>query len=71
MTSRTPLRLGVVGSSAKENEHRLPLHPDHFARIPEELRGHITLEHGYGEKFRRSDSDLAPYVIRGPRRRRG
>jgi alanine dehydrogenase len=60
--TRTPLSLGVVGSSAKENEHRLPLHPDHLARIPAELRGLITLEHGYGARFRRSDDDLADVV---------
>jgi len=62
VTPRAPLRLGVIGSSAKENERRLPLHPEHLGRIPEELRGSITLEHGYGEHFRRSDADLAPYV---------
>ena len=28
------LSLGVLGRSAKENEHRLPLHPDHLARLP-------------------------------------
>ena len=54
--------MGVVGSSAKENEHRLPLHPDHFARVPEELASRITLEHGYAARFGRTDDDLAPYV---------
>jgi alanine dehydrogenase len=62
VTRRAPLRLGVIGSSAKENERRLPLHPDHLERIPEELRGSITLEHEYGAHFRRSDAALAPYV---------
>ena len=57
-----PLTLGVIGSSGKENEHRLPLHPDHLSRIPEELRRLITLEHGYGEFFRRSDAELAQHV---------
>ena len=51
------LDLGVIGSSAKENEHRLPLHPEHLDRIPAELRQLITLEHGFGERFRRSDAD--------------
>jgi len=27
------LRLGVLGRSAKENEFRLPIHPDHLARV--------------------------------------
>ena len=56
------LRLGVIGSSQKENEHRLPIHPDHLARIPAELRGQMTLEHGYGHRFRRSDEELAGLV---------
>ena len=56
------LTLGVIATSAKENEHRLPLHPDHLAAIDAELRGRITLEHGYAARFGRSDADLAPYV---------
>jgi alanine dehydrogenase len=57
-----PLSLGVIGSSAKENERRLPLHPAHLDRIPEELRRRITLEHGFGERFRYADRDLADLV---------
>ncbi len=57
-----PLRLGVIGSSAKENERRLPLHPDHLSRIPAELQQRITLEHGYGERFRSPDAELADVV---------
>lgn len=60
--TQAPLTLGVIGSSGKENEHRLPLHPEHLSRIPPELRGRITLEHGYGARFRRSDAELAAYV---------
>ncbi len=56
------LRLGVIGSSSKENERRLPLHPDHLARIPAELRQLITLEHGYAARFRYADSELAGTV---------
>jgi len=60
--SQAPLSLGVVGSSAKENERRLPLHPDHLARIPHALQQRITLEHGYAARFRYADSELAPFV---------
>jgi alanine dehydrogenase len=56
------LSLGVLGRSAKENEHRLPLHPDHLARLPSEVAARITLEQGYGATFGRDDSDLAPFV---------
>jgi len=58
----TPLSLGVVGTSAKENEHRLPLHPDHLSRIEEPIRRRITLEHGYGKRFGHSDDDLSLLV---------
>jgi alanine dehydrogenase len=58
----TLLSLGVVGSSAKENEFRLPIHPDHLARLEPEVAAQITLEHGYGEKFGHADAALAPHV---------
>jgi alanine dehydrogenase len=60
--TQAPLTLGVIGSSAKENEHRLPLHPEHLARIPRALQQRITLEHGYGARFRYADSELADSV---------
>jgi alanine dehydrogenase len=45
------LTLGVFGTSRKENEFRLPIHPDHFERIATELRESIYLEEGYGSRF--------------------
>ena len=54
----TLLRLGVIGTSAKENEHRLPLHPEHLPGLDADLRARITLEHGYGERYGVSDGDL-------------
>ncbi|MCW2764081.1 MAG: alanine dehydrogenase [Nocardioides sp.] len=56
------LSLGVVGSSAKENEHRLPLHPAHLPTLDADLRARITLETGYGEKFGYADEELAALV---------
>ena len=58
----TLLGLGVVGSSAKENEHRLPLHPEHLPELDADLRSRITLEHGYGARFGVSDDALAEHV---------
>jgi alanine dehydrogenase len=58
----TLLSLGVVGSSAKENEFRLPIHPEHIPHLDADLRERITLEHGYGERFGATDGSLAPYV---------
>ncbi len=56
------LSLGVISRSRKENEFRLPLHPLHFDRIDADLREHIYLEHGYGERFGVSDAQLASSV---------
>lgn len=58
----TLLSLGVVGTSAKENERRLPLHPEHLPHLDADLRARITLEHGYGEPFGVADSALREYV---------
>ncbi|MEN8584104.1 alanine dehydrogenase [Arthrobacter sp. KBS0703] len=56
------LTLGVVSSSRKPDERRLPLHPLHLERIAPELRQRMILEHGYGERFGFSDAQLAPLV---------
>jgi len=54
--------LGVVGTSAKENEYRLPLHPEHIPGLDADIRERITLEHGYGARFGVADADLADTV---------
>src|SRR5512139_685269 len=56
------LSVGVMGRSLKENERRLPLHPQHLRRIPEDLREWVYLEHGYGERFGTPDEDLERWV---------
>lgn len=56
------LSLGVIGTSAKENEHRLPLHPDHLSRLAPEVARRTTLEHGYAARFGVGDDELAPLV---------
>lgn len=53
------LTLGVVGSSRKENERRVPIHPSHLEQIPASLRSQLIFEHGYGEPFGVEDEDLA------------
>lgn len=56
------LSLGVIGTSGKENEHRLPLHPEHLFRLHPETAARTTLEHGYAAHFGVSDRELAPHV---------
>jgi alanine dehydrogenase len=56
------LGLGVIGTSAKQNERRLPLHPEHLPRLDAAVAARITLEHGYGERFGFEDAELAGHV---------
>ena len=58
----SPLTLGVFGTSHKENEFRLPLHPDHIGNIPAELRESIYLEEGYGSRFGADPDELGSLV---------
>jgi len=53
------LSLGVIGTSKKTDERRLPIHPEHLSRIPEQLRSQLIFEEGYGEPFGISDSEIA------------
>lgn len=51
--------IGVIGTSRKENEKRVAIHPAHMERIPVELRKRITFETGYGIPFGMDDDTLA------------
>lgn len=55
----TLLRMGVIGTSRKEDERRLPIHPEHFKRLPENIRRQLIFEEGYGEPFNMSDAAIA------------
>jgi alanine dehydrogenase len=57
-----PLRIGVIGRSAKEDERRVPIHPQHLERIDADLLARIHLEEGYGDRFGVSDAELAEQV---------
>ena len=56
------LTLGVLANSSKENEFRLPIHPQHFGRIDADLRARIVLEEGYGDRYGVSREQLAGQV---------
>jgi N5-(carboxyethyl)ornithine synthase len=54
-----PLSFGVIGTSRKVDEQRVPLHPAHLLRLPETLRRRLVFEEGYGEPFDVSDAELS------------
>ncbi|MET1051045.1 MAG: N(5)-(carboxyethyl)ornithine synthase [Mycetocola sp.] len=56
--------IGVLATSKKKNERRLPIHPRHLTRIDADLRERMILETGYGLRFGFSDEQLAPLVGR-------
>ena len=56
------LSLGVLATSGKEDEHRLPIHPRHMERIDADLRRRIFLERGYGARYGAVDAELAERV---------
>ncbi len=53
------LKFGVIGTSKKKDERRLPIHPDHFPRLSEEMRRQLIFEKGYGAPFGIEDSEIA------------
>lgn len=62
MTIAAEWTLGVIGTSRKPDERRVPIHPAHFDRLPEELRPRIVVEEGYGRRFGVDDEALRPLV---------
>jgi len=62
MTTTGLLRLGVMATSRKADERRVPLHPAHLERIDADLRANMILERGYGLRFGIEDDELEPLV---------
>ena len=56
------LTVGIIGTSAKENEFRVPIHPSHLGRIDPSLKGRIFAEAGYGRQFGSSEQTLKSHV---------
>ena len=52
-------KIGVIGTSKKTDERRLPIHPKHLSRIPQVLRQQLVFEEGYGKPFGISDDEIA------------
>ncbi|MFW2367192.1 MAG: N(5)-(carboxyethyl)ornithine synthase [Desulforhopalus sp.] len=53
------LRFGVIGTSRKEDERRIPIHPEHLVRLPEHIRRQLIFEEGYGTPFGITDSEIS------------
>ena len=62
MSNPELLRLGVMATSRKADERRVPIHPAHLERIDEDLRASMILERGYGLRFGIADDQLEPLV---------
>ena len=56
------LSLGVIATSRKKHEGRLPIHPRHLERIDADVRRRIFLEHGYGLRHGYTDDELGAQV---------
>ena len=56
------MSIGVLATSRKPRERRLPLHPARLDRIDDDLRQGIMIEHGYGLRFGLTDDQLRPFV---------
>jgi len=52
------LKMGVIGTSKKEDERRVPIHPEHLKRLPEHIRKQLIFEKGYGKPFNIDDNDI-------------
>lgn len=51
--------IAVIGTSKKENEKRVPIHPDQIAQIPLKIRKHLFFEKGYGIPFDMEDEMIS------------
>ena len=53
------IKMGVIGTSKKEDERRVPLHPEHLKRLPENIRRQLVFEKGYGAPFNIEDEEIS------------
>ena len=61
----TLLTIGVVGSSLKENEYRVPIHPHHIDWMSDKVRAQLFFERGYGEPFGIDDAAILAQGVGG------
>ncbi len=64
------MNAAVIGTSRKENEKRVAIHPGQIGRIPKNVRRCLYFEKGYGKPFGVPDSCIAAMTGNEPRERR-
>jgi len=52
------MELAIIGTSGKENEKRVPVHPRHIGILKAEVRKALHFETGYGTPFGVSDGEI-------------
>jgi alanine dehydrogenase len=55
----TLFKMGVIGTSKKEDERRVPIHPEHLNRLPDYIRKELIFEKGYGKPFNIDDEQIS------------
>ena len=55
----TFLKMGVIGTSKKEDEKRVPIHPEHLKRLPENIRKQLIFEKDYGAPFNIKNEEIS------------
>ncbi|MCB2201269.1 N(5)-(carboxyethyl)ornithine synthase [bacterium] len=58
----TLMKMGVIGTSKKEDERRVPIHPEHLERLPEAIRRQLIFEKGYGAPFNIDDEEIGDFT---------
>jgi N5-(carboxyethyl)ornithine synthase len=53
------LTVGVIGTSEKTDEQRVPIQPHHLDRIPLSVRRQLIFEKGYGTRFDMTGDEMA------------
>lgn len=54
--------IAVIGTSKKEDERRVPIHPRHIGLIPENIRGKLFFQKGYGIPFGLDDAQIQSFT---------
>ncbi|MDD1777381.1 MAG: hypothetical protein LUQ65_04365 [Candidatus Helarchaeota archaeon] len=55
------MKVGIIKTSLKENERRVPIYPAHLPRFPEALRKKMVFETDYGKDYGFSDEYFISY----------